>query len=264
MRSDQPWQQANVTFTEPRYAERLAITRIAPTLCDAERDGLIDSWWFVRKQQWRIRYQATSGTAADTVLHALTVPGPWSWTASVYEPETHTFGGPAAMDAAHALFHADSRHILDGTHSSGKRRELTLLLFTAMMRAAGLDWFEQGDVWARVVELRPPADLPGPAPWASFTTATRRLLTVDTHPLRAGGSLEFATDWFTAFEQAGATLGELNRDGLLTRGLRAVIAHHTIFAWNRLGLPTRAQAAIAQASKDVVLGDPTDSPWALN
>jgi thiopeptide-type bacteriocin biosynthesis protein len=72
--------------------------------------------------------------------------------------------------------------------------------------------------------------------------------------------LEFAADWFTAFEQAGAALAALNRDGLLTRGLRAVIAHHTIFAWNRLGLPTQAQAAIAQASKEVILGEPTQNP----
>lgn len=178
----------------------------------------------------------------------------------MYEPETHAFGGPAGMDTAHALFHADSRHILSGTHDHEDRQELTILLFTAMMRTAGLDWFEQGDVWARAVDLRPPTDLPDPAQWGSFTTATHRLLTVDTGPLRTDGSLEFAADWFTAFEQAGAALAALNRDGLLTRGLRAVIAHHTIFAWNRLGLPTQAQAAIAQASKEVILGEPTQNP----
>jgi hypothetical protein len=73
-----------------------------------------------------------------------------------------------------------------------------------------------------------------------------RLLTVDTGPLRASGSLEPAADWFTAFERAGATLKELNRDGCLTRGLRAVIAP--------------AQAAIAQASKEVILDEPRRLP----
>lgn len=257
---DHSWHQANVTFTDPHDAEQLAATRIAPTLLEAEHAGLISSWWFIRKRQWRIRYLAASDTAADNVFDALRAPGPWSWTSSVYEPETHAFGGPAGMDTAHALFHADSRHVLSGTHDHGDRRELTILLFTAMMRTAGLDWFEQGDVWARAVDLRPPTDLPDPAQWGSFTTATHRLLTVDTGPLRTDGSLEFAADWFTAFEQAGAALAALNRDGLLTRGLRAVIAHHTIFAWNRLGLPTQAQAAIAQASKEVILGEPTQNP----
>lgn len=254
MSPDPLWQQANVTFTEPHDAERLATTHLAPTMRDAERDGLIGSWWFVRKQQWRIRYQATEQASADKVLLALTTPGPWSWTSSVYEPETHAFGGPAGMDAAHALFHADSRHILSCTRHHSDRRELTMLLLTAMMRAAGLDWFEQGDVWARVVELRLQTDLPDPALWGSFKISTHRLLTVDTGPLRDSGSLEFAADWFAAFEQAGTALAELNRDGLLTRGLRAVIAHHTIFAWNRLGLPTQTQAAIAQASNEVILG----------
>ena len=260
MRPDGQWHQANVTFTDPHDAERLAATRIAPVLRDAEDNGDIDSWWFVRKQQWRFRYRTTEHTQAAAILPMPATPGPWSWTTSIYEPEVHAFGGPAGMDTAHALFHHDSRHVLGGTHRRSDRQELTILLLTAMMRAAELDWFEQGDTWARIVELRPPADLPGPDQWASVKTATRRLLTVDTGPLRAGGSLEPAADWFTAFERAGAALKELNRDGCLTRGLRAVIAHHTIFAWNRLGIPAPAQAAIAQASKEVILDEPTGLP----
>ncbi|MFC4588550.1 thiopeptide-type bacteriocin biosynthesis protein [Sphaerisporangium corydalis] len=249
------WHQANVTFADPRDAEHLAATRIAPILREAGHAELINSWWFIRKRQWRIRYLAAGGAAAHDVFDALTTPGPWSWTTSVYEPETHAFGGPAAMDTAHALFHADSRHILSGAHDPGDRRELTLLLFTAMMRAAGLEWFEQGDVWARAADLRPPAALPGPIRWDGFKAGTHRLLTVDTGPLRAGGSLEFAADWFAAFERAGAVLADLDRDGRLTRGLRPTIAHHMIFAWNRLGLPKQAQAAIAQASKEVVFSE---------
>jgi len=260
VRPDAQWHQANVTFNNPHDAERLAATRIAPVLRDAEDNGDIDSWWFIRKQQWRFRYHATEHAQAGAILPMLTTPGPWSWTSSIYEPEVHAFGGPDGMDTAHVLFHHDSRHVLGGTHRPSDRQELTMLLLTAMMRAAELDWFEQGDTWARIAELRPPPDLPDPDQWTSVKTATRRLLTVDTRPLRARGSLEAAADWFTAFEQAGAALKELNRDGRLTRGLRAVIAHHTIFAWNRLGIPAPAQAAIAQASKEVILDQPAGQP----
>jgi len=136
VRPDGQWHQANVTFTDPHDAEQLAATRIAPVLRAAEDNGDIDSWWFVRKQQWRFRYRTTEHAQAGAILPVLATPGPWSWTAGIYEPEVHAFGGPAGMDTAHALFHHDSRHVLGGTHRRSDRQELTILLLTAMMRAA--------------------------------------------------------------------------------------------------------------------------------
>lgn len=65
------------------------------------------------------------------------------------------------MDVAHHLFHQDSCHILDhlgSDHAAGsgdKRRELSILLYTTLMRRAGQDWYEQGDIWARFAENRP-------------------------------------------------------------------------------------------------------------
>lgn len=253
MRPERSWHQANVVFHDPHDAERLAVTRIFPTLLELQLARLIHCWWFLRKRPWKLRYLATDGTAADTAFKALAKPGPWSWTTSVYEPEAYAFGGPAGMDVAHALFHADSRHILERAHDPANRRELSVLLFTAMMRAAGLDRFEQGDVWARVLDRRPPAELPSdPVRWTSFKESVHCLLTTDTRALRSNGSLTCAATWFTAFEQAGTSLAELNDSGFLTRGLRAVIAHHTLFAWNRLGLPSHMQASIAQAAKEVI------------
>jgi protein-L-isoaspartate(D-aspartate) O-methyltransferase len=64
------------------------------------------------------------------------------------------------MDIAHALFHQDSQHLLaraaqiESSPALG-RSEATVLLYSAMLRAAGLDWFEQGDVWAKIATLRP-------------------------------------------------------------------------------------------------------------
>jgi thiopeptide-type bacteriocin biosynthesis protein len=68
-----------------------------------------------------------------------------TWVETIYEPETHAFGGPEGMDATHELFPRDSRSILDylARESNGnadKRRELSVLLCSAMMRSAGQEW----------------------------------------------------------------------------------------------------------------------------
>jgi len=86
------------------------------------------------------------------------------------------------MDIAHTLFHHDSQHILTRvtqTDPALGQRETTVLLYSTMLRAAGLDWFEQGDVWAKVTALRPAIDayrtLPGQA--EGLSRAIRRLMT---------------------------------------------------------------------------------------
>ena len=58
------------------------------------------------------------------------------------------------MDVAHQLFCADSSPALEQTGNPGNK-ERCVLLISAMNRAAGLDPFEAGDVWAKVADLRP-------------------------------------------------------------------------------------------------------------
>lgn len=126
------------------------------------------------------------------------------------------------MDAAHELFHSDSRHLLTYQPNPEHlgRRETAVLLTSAMMRGAGLDWFEQGDVWAKVAALRPATDPLPPERAAELAPAMRKLMTTDAHGLcRSDGSLHRHDEWVTAFEGAGATLAELAGRGALTRGL---------------------------------------------
>ncbi|MGP4103413.1 thiopeptide-type bacteriocin biosynthesis protein [Nonomuraea sp. KM90] len=122
------------------------------------------------------------------------------------------------------------------------------------MRAAVQDRFEQGDVWAKVMELRPAKSTASPDQWDAFKTALLRLLTADGTVLNAG-SVHFADQWLPAFEHTGRALRTLADEGLLTRGVRAVTAHHVIFHWNRLDLPYHAQANIALAAKEIMFGD---------
>jgi len=258
------WHQVNITFPDWDHAEQVTANRIAPRL---DADGLAAAWWFIRKRPcWRIRYQPEPGgqprieQRLDDLAAARYITG---WTKVVYEPETCAFGGPEAMAIAHNLFHADSQGILaylrdqpDGRH----RREISLMLCSIMMRAAGQDPFEQGDVWARVASYRkpPPGIHPGrPGPLGHV----RQLITADAESqMLDGAPLAQCAQWAAAYATAGRELASLIAAGLLHRGLRDVLAHHVIFAWNRLGLPYATQSFLAGTAKTVVFGpDPAET-----
>jgi len=229
--------------------------------------SLTGTWWFIRKYpRWRFRGHPADNPDSDTVanlpalLDQLAAAGTIRrWHASTYEPETHAFGGPAGMQLAHELFHHDSTAILDTLHQPPAtmpgRRELTVVAISTLLRAARQDWFEQGDLWARVAQLRRTDLLPPPvSPHAG--TAIHRLMTIDARsgsPLLTDQPLAPLTAWFAAFDHAGRELARLNDRGELQRGIRAVLAHHVIFHWNRLGIPHTDQLALAGLARDVVL-----------
>jgi protein-L-isoaspartate(D-aspartate) O-methyltransferase len=265
-RSD-PWQQHNITFADRESAQRAIVDRIAPVLLAAERDGQLTGWWFMNKHPWPVRYRADEPSpAVEALLSDLVQDGTAvSWRPYIYEPETDAFGGTEAMDVAHELFHQDSRHLLTyqpGPENLG-RRETAVLLASAMMRAAGLDWFEQGDVWAKVAVLRPATGHLSSERTAELAPAMRKLMTVDAHGLcRPSGPLAGHDAWVAAFEDAGAALASLANRGAPTRGLRAVIAQHVIFHSNRAGLLRDDQSAMSNIAREVVMGtsDNTASP----
>jgi thiopeptide-type bacteriocin biosynthesis protein len=254
------WCQITIAFPDTHAAQDVAITHLAPILCEAETRQLITAWFFVRKSVWRLRYLPASTTAeadaymTDRLAHlnqaghlAAVIPG-------VYEPEIHAFGGTVAMEAAHRLWHHDSRHLLTPA-TAGKPdryRELSIMLCAAMMRAACLDRYEQGDVWARVAEHRDPPQQPL---LDTLLASVQRLLTVDLASLTHDGApLAAACTWIEAYTAAGATLNRLNETGQLRRGLRAILTHHVIFTWNRRGIPGPHQAALATAAKSIIFG----------
>ncbi|MEV6984691.1 thiopeptide-type bacteriocin biosynthesis protein [Sphaerisporangium sp. NPDC051017] len=255
------WRQTNAAFTDRRNAEHTFITRIGPALIDAEDHGLLTAWFFLRKQQWRFRWLPTSPEAADTIIRMLTdADRSVTWTSVVCEFEPLAFGGPSGLSAACEFFHADSQHLLRrlATDRPLGQRETSVLLCSALLRGAGLDWFEQGDVWSRVIDLRAthqpaiPADT-GKA--RDLHDATRTLLTADAHglcDLAQDGPLSCHQEWITAFEQTGRTLARLNDTGQLERGLRAVLAHHLIFHFNRAGLTGIDQATLAALAINVI------------
>lgn len=257
MPPDTDWHQYIIEFTDRTSAAHTAARHLAPPLNEAQDAGLLHTWWYIRKTPaWRLRYQPEDHgtTVVDDLLAKLTADGHIAgWTRGIYEPETVAFGGPAAMRIAHDLFHHDSRHLLARTaqHSPAPAlgpRETTVLLFSALLRAAGQDRYEQGDVWAKVFDLRPAAHALATEQSDKLAPAIRRLMTVN--PRSVPGLLP--EPWVAAFEAAGHALADLTRSGRLERGLRAVLAHHFIFHANRAGLPAADQATLASLVVDTV------------
>lgn len=264
------WWQLYIQFADWNTSERVASETIGPLLSRAEESGLVTNWWFMRKYPcWRLRLQpGADGQAMRAQLavafdQAVADDRISRWWPGIYEAETAAFGGGEGMATAHQLFCEDSRAVMrlicDGDFGLG-RRELSLLLCTTLMRAAGLEWYEQGDTWHRVAQERPLAE---DVPLAKLTTMAndlKRLLVADTNPdgplLSADGPLASATAWADAFRQAGRALGEAARAGSLTRGLREILSYIVIFHWNRLGLPARTQSILAWAARTAILDLP--------
>ncbi|MFF2652660.1 methyltransferase, FxLD system [Streptomyces sp. NPDC058045] len=258
------WPQRLIRFTDWSRAEATATEHLLPVLTTQQSE--LAQWSFLRKYPWwRLRYRPAGPDSAkglDAALDELVDAGVLaSWTPALYEPEETAFGGPAAMKIAHTLFHHDSRHVLEELARQQAanspplgRRELGVLLLSVAMRAAGLDWYEQGDVWARIAAERPGDEIRNPQ---RHQPATHRLMTADVSTTSRSvteGQLAPLAEWIATFEWFGQQLADLNRQGHLERGLRAVIAHHGIFHWNRLGLPAEEQHTLSTLAKEVVMG----------
>ena len=254
-----PWRQLNLTCDNWRTAEQAAAASLRPLMSSAQDAGALTGWWFIRKEgTWRIRIESPAdGLIEQATACLLRAEGVRTVTETVYEPETTAFGGPAGMDVAHRLFRADSQALLSQIARPGRdlRRELPVVLASRMLRAARQDWYEQGDCWARLAAHRDDGSGPEPAPATSGAMLTLLTATADApaSPLRA------RPDWGSAFEDAGRRLAELAGRGALDRGLRALLAHHLLFLFNRHGVPAADQYTLAAAARHAIFGPPGET-----
>lgn len=262
--------QVYLEFADWATAETTAAQQLRPLLHQAENDGNLAGWWFIRKHPcWRFRLHIQPGRQTENVigdvLDQLTAAGHLTrWWPGIYEPETTAFGGGPAMTTAHRLFHTDSRAILDlATHGDAPlgRPEMSVLLITTLLNAAGLERYEQGHVWDHVSRERPLPTGITPEQTARTAKDLRHLLLADTSaggPLfKPGSPLASTAAWADSFRRAGRDLGKNARAGTLERGLRLVLSYHVIFHWNRLGIAPRMQAALAHSARDAILGTRT-------
>ncbi|MGP3918264.1 methyltransferase, FxLD system [Nonomuraea sp. 10N515B] len=237
------WWQATIRFPADAGVSPEAAAKVSAALAGRR-------FHFLRKEGGlRLRTDQFVGALLDRLVAEQVVAG---WVGGVYEPETDAFGGPQGMAIAHEVWCADSPAALAETGSPDSR-ERCILLLSAMFRAAGLDAFEVGDVWAKIGELRPAIDPPAAARRAAAITAMRRFMNADAaqRPHPEPGWVERVA----AFQDAGRRLGRLAKGGHLRRGLRAVLTHHAIFAFNRAGTPVAEQAAAAWLGWQAAFGD---------
>jgi thiopeptide-type bacteriocin biosynthesis protein len=131
------------------------------------------------------------------------------------------------------------------------------LLLSALMRAAGLDTFECGDVFDRVARLRPAPIDADTARSGKLVDNLRVLLSIpdfaDSELFTPGGSVAHASPWLAALRANGEQLGHDAGDGRLDRGLRAILTHVVIFHWNRFGFSATSQGILARAATTALL-----------
>lgn len=261
-RAERAWYQVHVQFPDWSTAEAVGAARLGPCLDRLPADGAVVGWWFLRKHPcWRLRLRGADTTAVDHVLDELTSARAITrWWPTVYEPETAAFGGPAGMDATHDLFCADTRGVLDYVRHEAPglgRRELSFLLLSGLLRAAGLDMFECGDVFDRVARLRPAPTDADAVRIGQLAGRVRVLVSIPDPPnsdlFTPGGPVAHAAPWLAAFQTAGRQLGNAAARGLLDRGIRAILAHVLIFHWNRFGLSAASQSILARAATTALL-----------
>jgi len=261
-----PWQQLTYTCDDWRAAENTAVAVLGPLLTTGQDKGDIASWWFVRKgPQWRVRLESPAGSLTCRLAEALTGNGgAVAVTEGTYEPETTRFGGPEAMDAAHRLFAADSRRLLDHLAGNSPRllREIPVILAVRLLRAARQDWYEQGDCWEQMAAHRYDGHGPAPEPDAGTVSAIMALLSAGGDA--PGSPLDDRPEWASAFEDAGRRIAALAGRGALARGQRAVLAQHLLFLFNRHGVSASDQQLLAAAACQAVFGRQPDASTPFN
>ncbi|MGH3621710.1 MAG: thiopeptide-type bacteriocin biosynthesis protein [Sciscionella sp.] len=261
-RAEHEWYQVRVEFPDWSSAEAVVAAQLGPSLDQLQANGAVSGWWFLRKPPcWRLRLHGADTAAVDRGLDELTAAGVIArWWPTVYEPETAAFGGPAGMHATHDLFCADTRGVLDYVRHDAPglgRRELSILLLSGLLRAAGIDVFEAGDVFDRVARLRPAPGDADTVRMEQLAENVRVLLSIPDLPtsdlFTPGGPVAHAKPWLTAIQTAGRQLGDAAAQGHLDRGVRAILTHVLIFHWNRFGLSAASQGILARAATTALL-----------
>lgn len=255
------WHQVNLRFDGEAAQEPAAIRHLGELVDDTT---VPETWFFLRKAPWwRLRFHARPDEATALYHRLHRMAGDLAeWVVVPYEPETRAFGGERPMRTAHELFARDSRHVL--TYLAGRyarperadqRDQISVLLCMLLLRTAGMDWYEQGDVWDRVAKHRDPQPGQAAVPDREDVAAVRRLLQLDTARVLHDGQMTWMQPWADAYTSAGTGIGVHHAYGRLERGIRAVLAHHVLFAWNRIGLSPTDQAHLAHAAAAAVFDD---------
>lgn len=263
------WIQYTITFASKKYDERQFAESMNYILRTEEQPLLLQEFWFLRKLGcWRIRFKPDriGFGEAHYVLHEkfskLIIDGLLeSAVRGIYEPEIHAFGGAGGMKIVHSLYSQNCKNLIEVFNNSSYpigRKELSLILYSALFSGARLEWYEQGDVWALVANERPcpsNGDSTKITSVASDVTAIMRASSnMSNLALKIPDSSPALVPWIKFFHATGRDLRHLSDHELMTRGLRRVLSYIVIFNWNMMGLDILDQSILACAAKEGFFG----------
>jgi thiopeptide-type bacteriocin biosynthesis protein len=166
---------------------------------------------------------------------------------SVYEPEIHLFGGPAAMRLVHRHFDADTIGWMELDRLAQTRQRTTLppdaisnaVLNDLFVRTIA-DRFEVWDVWRNLAALNDAQRFGGGEPSAASDIAS--LL-----PKLSGTEARTLHRYARANSALAGGLRRLNDGGRLNVGLRGLLPFIAMFHLNRHGYDQARQAKLTLA-----------------
>ncbi len=133
------------------------LCELAPVIRDAIGNGAADQWFFIRyadpREHLRLRFRGAPGHLCERVLPQLSAAlAPaidsgrvWRVQLDTYDRESERYGGPAGIELAERLFHADSDavlgivELLEGDAGADARWRLALRGADRILEDAGYD-----------------------------------------------------------------------------------------------------------------------------
>jgi thiopeptide-type bacteriocin biosynthesis protein len=260
------WLYLRIELPDLKVAKRVITKSLYPVLTKLAAKGTIRRFWFLLKgdtcYHLRLRIFGETATlrsaAIEALMKALRPGEPRSGVTVcrelIYEPETALFGGPWAMELVHEFFHHDSLFTmawmgLPQQENGGlSHHQVSVIMLLHFLRSAGLDAFEQWDVWTKVYKLRPGNVEELALAWEAQQEGFRLLMYVDPKVVQdavAAKGSKILNDYYEGVGSVGARLWEGNRTGRLERGLRHVVATNVVFHWNRFLFSGNEQVMMA-------------------
>jgi thiopeptide-type bacteriocin biosynthesis protein len=257
------WRQVNVALDRSRgpalQSARRVLHGLAPLLDDLRADGRLHRFHFMRKPP-DIRLRLAGPAPDDMVppvlalLRRLADEGAvLDVFTSVYEPQVHLFGGPAAMALVHDHFDVDSQAWIDhdSLQAAGTARLPVQDLTTAVLNdlfARALD--DHGEVWETWCNL---CDVIGATTGSSDdTAAASAAFPADLTDLAEEATPQerpILTRYRSANDRLATGLRELWSTGQLQCGLRGMLPFVGVFHFHRYGLDAHRQATQALAMR---------------
>jgi thiopeptide-type bacteriocin biosynthesis protein len=251
------WLYFRIAVQSNQQANRILAQEIAPLLKKLGAQYPILGWWWINKMDvcgnaLRLRVHVSDAqTEAGPALEKHFKDVGWNVAQLRYEPELCLFGGPAGIRLAHAYFCFESEFLADWMRQSDESDHvlpegLSLAIVLRTLRAAGLDLFEQWDVFDRLCHKRP--QTAGSTTPSSIQAVASKVVHAGPGPvfeLYAGEKADLLKKYGETLDSFGQELARAVYAGQLECGLREFLTPLILFHWNRTGFLPRLQAALS-------------------